>query len=151
MFDVLIYLYENFWTREACADHKQLARKLSAVGFEQDDIQDALSWLDGLNAQVQALSTQVGQHTGMRHYIEAEVERLGEDGLSFLRFLESAGVLNPVQRELVLDRVMAVEDRPISLEDFKILVLMVFWSFDQELDALILDELFVHPEDRVIH
>ena len=34
MFDVLVYLYENYWRPDACPDHRQLSRKLSAVGFE---------------------------------------------------------------------------------------------------------------------
>ena len=48
MFDVLVYLYENYWRPDACPDHDQLTRKLSAVGFESDEIQEALRWLDGL-------------------------------------------------------------------------------------------------------
>ena len=48
MFDVLVYLYENYWRPDACPDHEQLTRKLSAVGFESDEIQEALHWLDGL-------------------------------------------------------------------------------------------------------
>jgi len=48
MFDVLVYLYENYWRPDACPDHAQLTRKLSAVGFDSDEIQEALSWLDGL-------------------------------------------------------------------------------------------------------
>ena len=47
MFDVLVYLYENYWRPDACPDHDQLTRKLSSVGFESDEIQEALSWLDG--------------------------------------------------------------------------------------------------------
>ena len=48
MFDVLVYLYENYWRPDACPEPKQLSRKLSAVGFDNDEIQDALRWLDGL-------------------------------------------------------------------------------------------------------
>ena len=48
MFDVLVYLYENYWRPDACPDHDQLTRKLSSVGFESDEIQEALSWLDGV-------------------------------------------------------------------------------------------------------
>src|SRR5476649_2640919 len=48
MFDVLVYLYENYWRPDACPDHDQLSRKLTAVGFETDEIQEALHWLDGL-------------------------------------------------------------------------------------------------------
>ena len=42
MFDVLVYLYENYWRPDACPDHDQLTRKLSSVGFESDEIQEAL-------------------------------------------------------------------------------------------------------------
>jgi Smg protein len=52
---------------------------------------------------------------------------------------------------VVIDRAMAVPEAPVPLEDLKIIVLMVFWSLGEEPDALILDELFVDPEDRLIH
>ncbi|MDH5340031.1 MAG: DUF494 domain-containing protein, partial [Rubrivivax sp.] len=67
------------------------------------------------------------------------------------RFLESAGVLPPAMREMVVDRATAVGVGPMDLEEVKIIVLMVFWSLGEEPDALILDELFVAPEDRVIN
>ena len=54
-------------------------------------------------------------------------------------------------REMVIDRASAISGGPIDLEDLKIIVLMVFWSLGEEPDALILDELFVAPEDRVIN
>ena len=54
-------------------------------------------------------------------------------------------------REMVIDRATAVGGGPMELEDLKIIVLMVFWSLGEEPDALILDELFVAAEDRLIH
>ena len=54
MFDVLVYLYENYWRPDACPDHEQLTRKLSAVGFESDEIQEALNWLEGLALRTQS-------------------------------------------------------------------------------------------------
>ena len=68
-----------------------------------------------------------------------------------MAFLESAGVLPPAMREMVIDRASAVGDSPLALEDLKVIVLMVFWSLGEEPDALILDELFVAPEERLIH
>ncbi|GAB4038730.1 MAG: DUF494 domain-containing protein [Rubrivivax sp.] len=150
MFDVLVYLYENYWRPDACPDHRQLSRKLSAAGFERDDIQEALRWLDGLAAGAEACvaSQQPDSH---RVYTEDEVELLGEDSIGFIRFLESAGVLPPAMREMVIDRATAVGTGPMELDDVKVIVLMVFWSLGEEPDALILDELFVDPEDRVIN
>jgi Smg protein len=152
MFDVLVYLYETYWRPDACPDHAQLTRKLSAAGFERDEIQEALSWLDGLAGAAESHSGKQSA-ASMRVYSEAELERLGEESVGFIAFLESAGVLPPPMREMVIDRAMAAGSsaEPIELDDLKIIVLMVFWSLGEEPDALILDELFVAPEERVVH
>ncbi len=150
MFDVLVYLYENYWRPDACPDHDQLTRKLSSVGFESDEIQEALSWLDGLASAAESC---VGAQApdSLRVYSPAEVEHMGEVSIGFISFLESAGVLRPAMREMVVDRASAIAGGPIDLEDLKIIVLMVFWSLGEEPDALILDELFVDEQDRLIH
>jgi Smg protein len=150
MFDVLVYLYENYWRPDACPDHQQLSRKLSAVGFESDEIQEALRWLDGLATSAGG-SVAEQRSDSLRVYNEVERDLLGEDCIAFVSFLESAGVLPPEMREMVIDRATAVGDGPIELDDLKVIVLMVFWSLGEEPDALILDELFVDPEDRLIH
>lgn len=150
MFDVLVYLYETYWRPDACPDHAQLTRKLSAVGFESDEIQEALSWLDGLASSAQSYHGSQGEKS-LRIYSRNELDHLGEASVGFISFLESAGVLPPAMREMVVDRAMAISGGPMDLEDLKIIVLMVFWSLGEEPDALILDELFVAPEDRLIH
>jgi len=150
MFDVLVYLYENYWRADACPGHQQLSRKLSAVGFESDEIQDALKWLDGLASTAESRVAPQGDGS-LRVYSELELELLGEESIGFISFLESAGVLPPPMREMVIDRATAVGGGPIDLDDLKIIVLMVFWSLGEEPDALILDELFVDAGDRLIH
>ncbi len=159
MFDVLVYLYENYWRPDACPDHDQLTRKLSAVGFESDEIQEALHWLDGLAMRTGELGAQGPAHaaaraqsaSAVRVYLREEQELLGDESIGFISFLESAGVLTPILREMVIDRATAVGAGPLDLDDLKVIVLMVFWSLGEEPDALILDELFVAPEDRLIH
>ncbi len=150
MFEVLVYLYENYWRPDACPSHQQLSRKLSAVGFESDEIQDALKWLDGLAATAESCAASQGAGS-LRVYSAAERDLLGEESIGFISFLESSGVLRPPMREMVIDRASAVGEGPIDLYDLKIIVLMVFWSLGEEPDALILDELFVAPEERLIH
>lgn len=43
MFEVLVYVYENYWRGDACPEWEHLERKLNAVGFESDEIQEALT------------------------------------------------------------------------------------------------------------
>lgn len=150
MFDVLVYLYENYWRPDACPEHARLTRKLSAVGFESDEIQEALTWLDGLALASESYVGVQGEHS-LRVYTVQEQQHLGEASIGFISFLESAGVLPGPMREMVIDRASAIPGSPLDLEDLKIIVLMVFWSLGEEPDALILDELFVDEEDRLIH
>lgn len=151
MFDVLVYLYENYWRPDACPEQAQLTRKLTAVGFEDDEIQEALSWLDGLACVSQEVECRPQGANSIRVYAQPEQDHLGETCIGFVSFLESAGVLPPAMREIAIERAMAIPGGPLALEDMKIIVLMVFWGLGEEPDALILDELFEDPEDRLIH
>jgi len=160
MFEVLVFVYENYWHGDACPELHQLGRKLSAVGFEADDITQALQWLDGLNiASHHTELIDIGQSSPEHHpesahslrvYSVAEQDRLGAACLGFIRFLETADVLSPHMREIVLDRAMAAATQPIDLDDLKIIVLMAYWSVGLEPDALVLDEL-CDDTDRVAH
>ena len=174
MFEVLVYVYENYWQGAACPEIDRLGRKLIAAGFEAEEIQEALVWLDGLN--IAARGTQISlpdvpdTHTGdaldpnvaparmqaqsrnsLRIYSVAEQAHLGAQSLGFVCFLETSGVLPPHMREIVMDRAMAAPGDPVSLDDLKIIILMVYWSFGEEPDALVLDELCDDTEGRLAH
>ena len=162
MFEVLVFVYEHYWRGDACPELQQLGRKLSAHGFDADEINDALAWLNGLNiaaqsiapgdpASSQAHAPEVQSDSSMRVYSVAEQDHLGAQCLGFVSFLESAGVLPAGMREIVIDRAMAAPGDPVSLDDLKIIVLMVYWSFGEEPDALVLDELCDPAEGRLPH
>ena len=162
MFEVLVFVYENYWRGEACPESQQLGRKLSAHGFDADEIAQALAWLDGLTLAAQNTELEVEPEsagvasarqsdTSLRVYCVAEQDHLGAQCLGFVHFLDAAGVLPAPMREIVIDRAMAAPGDPVSLDDFKIIVLMVYWSFGEEPDALVLDELCDDAVGRVAH
>ena len=152
MFDILMYVYETYWHPQACPEPGQLSRKLSAAGFETEEISDALDWLRGLDLAV-ADSRSLGTPSAgsLRLYEAAELECLGVDAVGYLNFLESAGTIKAHWRELVIERAVATGIKLLPLEQLKTIVLMVLWRLDEEPDALILDELFVEATDRVVH
>lgn len=172
MFEVLVYVYENYWQGDACPEFDRLGRKLTAAGFDAEEIQEALVWLDGLNAAAKgtqislpessatsdhaeaasALSCMQAQSSNsLRVYSVTEQTHLGAQSLGFVCFLEASGVLPPYMREIVIDRAMAAPGDPVPLDDLKIIVLMVYWSFGEEPDALVLDELCDDTEGRLAH
>jgi Smg protein len=165
MFEVLVYVYENYWHGDACPELSRLERKLNAVGFESDEIRDALNWLDGLTlaAQgtqwqdappqldaVQTLATRQSFNS-LRVYSLAEQDHLGASSLGFISFLDSSGVLPSPMREIVIERAMAIAQDEVSLDKLKIIILMVYWSLGKAPDALILDELSDDKVKRTAH
>lgn len=166
---MLVFVYENYWRGDACPELAHLERKLNAVGFDAEEIQDALAWLNDLNlaarglqqpapdnaASNSSLLSDIKQWTpsshSMRVYSIAEQDHLGPECLGFVSFLETSGVLPPHMREIVIDRAMAAPGDPVPLDDLKIIVLMVYWSLGEEPDALVLDELCDDSANRLAH
>ncbi len=175
MFEVLAFVYENYWNAQACPQWEHLERKLNAVGFEAQEIQEALNWLTGLSLAAQGTQINIGEGddpsksqtegsrcanyvptvahapTSMRIYSVAEQDHLGSECLGFVTFLEASNVLPATMREIVIDRAMAAPGDPLPLDDLKIIILMVYWSFGEEPDALVLDELCDDVHARIAH
>lgn len=154
MFDILVYLYETYYRPDACPEPEALAKKLSAVGFDDVEISEALVWLNDLTAMAGVEQTLTAESTGMRIYVEEERDVLGTDAIGFIQFLESAKVLTPLQREIVIERALSLEEAPVSLGQLKVIVLMLLWSQGKEPDALMFDDLFGSDEDqppRLLH
>jgi Smg protein len=66
--------------------------------------------------------------SSLRLFSSQELERLDADCRGFLLFLEQAKVLNSHERELVIDRIMALESDDIDLQQLKWVVLMVLFN-----------------------
>jgi Smg protein len=157
MFDVLVYLYETYYRPDACPDPEALFKKLSAVGFEEEEISRALGWLTDLAAATSLLTpeppTQTARGYGFRVYAETEQDALGSSAIGFIQFLESARLINPLQREIVIERALAASEVEISLDKLKVIVLMVLWSQGKQPEGLMFDELFLDSdsEPRLLH
>lgn len=149
MIDVLVFLFENYFDLASQPAPDSLARKLSAAGFDPDEVSFALDWLEALK-QLQPVEFAADARS-YRIFTEEERSRLGDGGLEFIVFLESAGVITSPQRELIVDRALALADDPVSLDKLKIVVLMVLWSQEQALEPLIIEELLNANEDAPLH
>src|SRR5690606_8700029 len=107
MFEVLVYMFENYIEADIRPDQRTLARELFAAGFDQEDINGAFDWFSALEKMTAGVEN--AHHSlSTRIYTEAVLRKISGESLSFTMFLEQANVLNPAQRELVIDRVMAL-------------------------------------------
>jgi len=130
MVDVLIYLYENYMDGESQppVDQGELEDELSRAGFTNAEIEKALRWLDELAAGVD--EPQCASDTGrsLRVYTGAETSKLDVEARGLLLFLEQNGILDPVSRELVIDRVLAIDHPNVSVDELKWVVLLVLMN-----------------------
>ena len=148
MFDVLAFLFEQFRAPDVFGDRAVLMRQLEAAGFEDEEILDALDWLDGISAQDGHGYFDANEATGIRIYTEYELKHLPADVRGLLQFLEDHEALTPVQRELVINRLLELQDEEISVSSAKLVALIVLWAQQAELPILLGEALLdaVHGE-----
>lgn len=130
VFDVLIYLFENYIEDDAnlVSDPDEIRNELLEAGFPQVEISKAFLWLESL-AEQQTVNTNA---SACRIYCAEELSRLDVECRGYLLFLEQCGILTATNRELVIDRLMALEEDNITLEDLKWVVLLVLFSQPNE-------------------
>ena len=127
--DVLLYLFEHYFSEDAdlIRDRDSLQAGLLDAGFSPAEISKAFDWLDAL-AQQRPGAGVLRADGPVRVYFGPELEKLDVDCRGFLLFLEQHGVLDAGQRELVLDRAMALDQDELDLDDLKWVVLMVLFN-----------------------
>jgi Smg protein len=152
--DVLMYLFENYMDEgpDSPPDQETLTSELTEAGFARSEISKAFSWLETLPQMREQLQTMSAGHGGMRHYHPAECTRLDKKCRGFLQQMESAGVLDPITRELVLDRMLALGNGDVSIEQLKWVTWMVlFHQPGQEYAHSVLEELVFDDRDGYLH
>jgi Smg protein len=131
IFDVLMYLFENYMEDEIeiLPDSEVVRTELEEAGFEQIEVNKAFEWLESLSVQGLTKPTEA---PAFRIFCAQEQAKLDLDCRNLLIYLESIGILNSANREIVIDRAMALENEDISMEKLKWIVLMVLLSQPNE-------------------
>lgn len=151
MFEILIYLFESYFDVGSYPDPDKLSRKLTAAGFEGEEIDEALTWLSALQQQNPDNYPASLVHTGMRHFAELELQRVGFEARQFLLFAEQQQMISAVEREMIIDRAVALQQENLGLDKLKLIMLMVLWNRHQNLDPLLIEELLTPLNSEQLH
>lgn len=152
--DVLMYLFENYvYTEEESApDRDSLQIQLLEAGFPISQVEKALDWLDGLAESRDEPEPANHSERPLRLFSHDETRRLDTESRGFLMYLEHAGVLDAASRELILDRVMALETDAVDLDDLKWVILMVLFNQPgQEAACAWMENLLLEPGIDLTH
>jgi len=143
MYEILVYLFENCHQAELADDRERVARKLSAAGFEDSDITEALHWLAGvLHAPRGVAAALPDPRKSFRAFAPRELAKLDAECRGFVMTLEQSGILTPETRELVLERSLAASGTTLCLDQLKLIVLMVLWNQQTSTSRLLAEDLF---------
>lgn len=130
--DVLMYLFETYSEQEQDQDPEPdqsvLREELLQAGFGEPEVDRALDWLDGLSSRQSKPFEAAPAERSMRLFNAFELSRIDAECRGYILYLEQIGILSPYQRELVIDRLMALGAGDIDVEQVKWVVLMVLFS-----------------------
>jgi len=145
--DVLMYIFSSYADQDENLpeDRDGIEAELRSAGFDPLEIDKAFDWLDGL-AKVEEDPGSIQSSSATRILAPQESARIAYSAYGFLLFLEQSGVLTPKLREMVINRVMALEsDSAVDIEELKWVVMMVLFNSAEEQD----ENALMHYEDIV--
>ena len=161
--DILIYVFDRYMFDEApeVPEREALARDLESAGFGEANVERALDWLADLAGErhrpggaadsVDGAAPRI-HSAALRIYSSMELTRLSVDCRGLLLSLENADILNPGQRELVIDRLLALDVEDLTLDQVRWVVLMVLSSQPgQEQACARMETLVFDPDTAVAH
>ena len=151
MFEILMYLFESYFDAGSYPEPDKLSRKLSAAGFEGDEISEALTWLSALQEQNPDSYPESLEHAGQRHFAELELQLIGDEARQFVLFAEQQHLISTVEREMIIDRSVALKQENLALDKLKLIMLMVLWNRHHDLDPLLIEELLTPLHSAQLH
>jgi Smg protein len=146
-----MYLFESYFDAGSYPEPDKLSRKLSAAGFEGDEISEALTWLSALQEQNPDNYPDSLEHAGQRHFAELELQLISYEARQFLLFSEQQHLISAVEREMIIDRSVALKQENLALDKLKLIMLMVLWNRHQDLDPLLIEELLTPLHSAQLH
>lgn len=151
MFEVLVFMFENYFANQSLPDDATMEQELSAAGFEQDDILGAFDWFQEMKTMLNAPEFDYSHDkTAMRIFTNSELKKINTESLGFLIFLQQAKVINDVERDLIVDRAMALNKTKLGIEEIRWITMMALWNKGREKDYSFVEDALFNPRGLTI-
>jgi Smg protein len=152
MFEVLVFMFENYIAHHTLPANEVMAQELSAAGFEQSDIVGAVDWFHEMKTMLtQPPAAYNLKQAGMRMFTEAELGKISTESLSFILFLQQAKVLSDIEFDLIIDRAMALKQEQIKIEEMRWITMLALWNEGREKDYLFVEDALFNPRGLTLH
>ena len=157
MFEVLVYMFENYIDTHFRPDDSTLSKELFAAGFDEQDIDGAFDWFNQLELMTEQPDIfEKPSHANTRIFTDGELKKITGESIGFVLFLVQANILNTAQRELVLELAMNLPQPVISIEEMRWIVLMTTWGAsksgpDKTKDYLFIEDALLNKQQPTLH
>lgn len=151
MFEVLVFMFKNYFTDQGMLDDVTIEQELSAAGFEQDDILGAFSWFHDMKSMFNKPAFDYShEKTAIRIFTATETKVINTESLGFLIFLQQAKVINDVERDLIVDRAMALNTTKLGIEEMRWITMMALWSQGRHKDYSFVEDALFNPRGSTL-
>src|SRR5450830_1132234 len=114
MFEVLVYMFENYIDTHFRPDEDTLSKELCAAGFDEQDINGAFNWFNQLELMTEQPDIfETPNHVSTRIFTNDELKKITGESIGFILFLDLA---------------MNLPQPKISIEEMRWIVLMTTWG-----------------------
>jgi Smg protein len=126
---VLLYIFRHYFMTDVVQteDRNLLLEELCRAGFKHKTSKAALDWVYGIKTTEAAIqvSDRLQTPDAIRIFCEAEQLKITPEARCLIVELERRGFINPLTRELVIDRAMALSSTPVFPAEIRCIVNMV--------------------------
>lgn len=151
MFEVLVFMFENYFADQAIPDDDVLEQELSEAGFEKNDILGAFDWYQRMKSMLNTSDLHYShQATATRVFTKSELKKINTESLGFLMFLQQASVINDMERDLIIDRAMALKQAVITIEEARWITMIALWNQGREKDYSFVEDALFNPRGLTI-
>ena len=137
---------EHAETTHVTDDRDSIQVRLEEMGFSNSEINQAFDWLEDLAEMQDNTDLKPLSETSTRIYSEEEKKLIGTENIGFLCFLEQTGILTPLTRELILDRVVAL-GHVLDAEQLKWIIMIVLHTHPDVETSLEIMEEFIFDDN----
>ncbi|PIE44926.1 MAG: hypothetical protein CSA44_02845 [Gammaproteobacteria bacterium] len=151
--DTLVYLFDYLvYEKKERPTIAEMHKELDGAGFAQKDIDRAMNWLTHLNnlQDSGADIKQLPNTYAVRQFSREEAAKITPEGQNFIRQLVQIGVLDTRLREIVIHKLMGLDEPLIGKLEINWVVLMALFNRPgQEANTVWLEQLLVNEQNTL--
>lgn len=154
VFDILMYLFETYLDddQSEIPSADNIRNELSRIGFDDSNVDKSFKWLDDLSTLKEYNFTiEQIDNNSFRTFSAIESSTFDQQAQAVLIELVNLNILTPTQREIIIDKALALDIAPINQEQMKWVVLMVLFNMPDSAGSFTWIQDLLYQEFPTIH